>query len=347
VAPAPSIADEIAAIVQTVDELWVIEDIEEIFPKVKSLPLVVERLEQSIGSFPVTVNVSEVELDVVADLAKVTVGSVASTEIVIEADVDAFPAVSVSVTVTTQSPSTSVVSSQAFEEIVHETLDDPFLVAVRTAVPEKLPATVNVGVLSLVLLSEFEDPLSEPLCKSGVDGVGRVVELITTPISAGESLELTPLTLCFEVKAYVWFASAVVKVHESVELEATKIQVTALPLDGVAVRVTVAPVTNPVRFIVGVLSAVALSVAEIPVSDEAERSATKGALTLVLNATSDTREIFPALSRTTMYAFKSLPCVRAVTDAVLAAASAVPESDLIDVPRATTVAAEGAESDAG
>jgi hypothetical protein len=177
--------------------------IEEIFPKVKSTPLVAERVEQSIGSFPVTVNVSEVEADVAADLARVTVGAVASTETVIDADVDAFPAVSVSVTVMIQSPSTNVVNVQAFEEIVQETLAAPFFEAVSTAVPEKLPATVNVGVLSLVLLSELEEPLSEPFCKSGVDGVGKDVALTTTPVSDGELLELTPLMLCCEVKVYV------------------------------------------------------------------------------------------------------------------------------------------------
>lgn len=169
----------------------------------KSTPLVTERFEQSIGSFPVTVNVSEVELDVEEVLARVTVGAVASTEIVSDAEVDAFPAVSVSVTVTIQSPSANVANVQAFEEIVHETLAVPFLEAVSTAVPENVPSTVKVGVLSLVLLSEFDEPESDPLCKSGVDGVGKVVELITTPVSEDESPESTPFMLCFVVKEYV------------------------------------------------------------------------------------------------------------------------------------------------
>lgn len=203
VTPPPSTAVEIAAIVQTVEELWVMEEIEEMFPNVKSTPLVAERLEQSIGSFPETVNVSEVVLDVEEDRARVAMGAVASTETVIDPEVDAFPAVSVSVTVMIQSPSANVANVQAFEEIVHETLVAPLLEAVRTAVPENVPATVNVGVLSLVLLSEFEEPLSEPLCKSGVDGVGNVVELMTTPVSEDESLESTPLMRCFVVKVYV------------------------------------------------------------------------------------------------------------------------------------------------
>jgi hypothetical protein len=97
---------------------------------------------------------------------------------------------------------------------------------------------------------------------------------------------------------------------------ATNTQVTADPLAGVAVIVTVAPVSNPVRLIVGVLSAVMLSVDDIPVSEEVARSGAEGALTLVLNATSETNEIFPALSRTTIYAFKLLPCVSPVSAAV-------------------------------
>ena len=128
---------------------------------------------------------------------------------------------------------------------------------------------------------------------------------------------------------------------------ATKTHVTADPLAGVAVIVTVAPVSNPVRLIVGVLSAVMLSVDDIPVSEEVARSGAEGALTLVLNATSETKEIFPALSRTTTYAFKLLPCVSPVRAAVFVDASAVPESDVIALPRATTVAAVGALSAAG
>jgi hypothetical protein len=133
-------------------------------------------------------------------------------------------------------------------------------------------------------------------------------------------------------------------VHAPVEPEATKVHVDGDPLAGVAVTVTVAPFAKPVRSIVGVLSAVMLSVEEIPVSDEDDKSGVEGALTLVLRATSETNEIFPALSRTTMYAFKLAPWLRPVRAAVFVDASAVPESEVIEAPRATTVAAEGAVS---
>jgi hypothetical protein len=49
-------------------------------------------------------------------------------------------------------------------------------------------------------------------------------------------------------------------------------QVTADPLDGVAVTVTLAPTVSPAKVKVGVASAVVLSVFEDPVSDAAVRS---------------------------------------------------------------------------
>ncbi len=52
---------------------------------------------------------------------------------------------------------------QAVDEMVHETLAEPAFVAVRIAVPAKVPVTVNVGVLSLVRLSVAEDPESDAL----------------------------------------------------------------------------------------------------------------------------------------------------------------------------------------
>jgi hypothetical protein len=60
--------------------------------------------------------------------------------------------------------------------MVQTTLVDPALVAVTTAVPEKTPETLIVGVLSEVMLSVDELPISEAKSRSGVDGVlGAVV----------------------------------------------------------------------------------------------------------------------------------------------------------------------------
>lgn len=48
------------------------------FVKVKSVPEVVESVEQVMSSLPVTVNVIVADVDVAADAANVTVGAVAS-----------------------------------------------------------------------------------------------------------------------------------------------------------------------------------------------------------------------------------------------------------------------------
>jgi len=65
---------------------------------------------------------------------------------------------------------------QAFDEIVQVTLVDPAFAAVTTAVPENVPETLIVGVLSEVILSDEELPESEAVSSAGVDGVlGAVV----------------------------------------------------------------------------------------------------------------------------------------------------------------------------
>ena len=80
-APPPSTAVDVAVIVQTVDEVWTIPVIAEIPVRVKSVPAVVESVEQSIASLPVTVKVIVADPLVAADAARVTVGAVASITI--------------------------------------------------------------------------------------------------------------------------------------------------------------------------------------------------------------------------------------------------------------------------
>jgi hypothetical protein len=63
-------------------------------------------------------------------------------------------------------------------------------VAVTTAVPEKEPETLIVGVLSEVMLSEDELPESDAESRSGVDGVATVDLLITNPVRAVEELDM-------------------------------------------------------------------------------------------------------------------------------------------------------------
>ena len=51
--------------------------------------------------------------------------------------------------------------------------------------PVVSPATSKVGVVSTVLLSVEEVPLSEPDCRSGA-GVGFGGSIVTVPLEAGE-----------------------------------------------------------------------------------------------------------------------------------------------------------------
>jgi hypothetical protein len=114
---------------------------------------------------------------VTLDVATVGVGAAESIVIDSAVEVVAFPAASVSVTEILQVPSAKVANVQAFDEIVHVTLVDPTFVAVTTAVPEKVPETLIVGVSSEVMLSVFNVlGVSDDESRSGVDGVlGAVV----------------------------------------------------------------------------------------------------------------------------------------------------------------------------
>jgi hypothetical protein len=80
----------------------------------------------------------------------------------------------VCIEVTDHTPSASVPRSQlvcAVAVKVHVTFAEPAFVAVTvTVLPLVALPTEKVGVLSEVMLSEFEEPESEPAAKSGVAG---------------------------------------------------------------------------------------------------------------------------------------------------------------------------------
>ena len=213
-------------------------------------------------------------------------------------EVAVLPATVESVTVKLHVPSASVPKVQLPETIVHVTSDDPALVAVTTAVPVNVPETDIVGVSSFVTLSVTELPRSDPEVKSGVAGVEILCELITSPVSATESAESTPPTVCFTLTEYVPFVSAE-KVQEPVDPDAVKVHVAGLPVDGVAVTVTEAPEVRPAKSKVGVLSAVELSVDDEPRSDPAARSGIDGTAIVVVIATFETAETPPAGCLTT------------------------------------------------
>jgi hypothetical protein len=129
-------------------------------------------------------------------VATVAKGFVASIVIDNAAEVVAFPAESVSVTVNDQTPSARVAKVQ--EPVETSQLMDvlPAFDAVKMAVPVNVPLTLIVGVLTLVTSSVLELPRSDPVVRSGVDGVVIVDLFITIPVSAVEALDVISLKVC-------------------------------------------------------------------------------------------------------------------------------------------------------
>jgi hypothetical protein len=72
----------------------------------------------------------------------------------------------------------------------------PAFDAVKMAVPVNVPLTLIVGVLTLVTSSVLELPRSDPVVRSGVDGVVIVDLFITIPVSAVEALDVISLKVC-------------------------------------------------------------------------------------------------------------------------------------------------------
>jgi hypothetical protein len=220
---------------------------------------------------------------------------VASTVIDKAAEVVALPAVSVSVTVKDQTPSARVPRVHALLEIVQVTLVEPAFVAVTTAVPENEPETAIVGVLSEVMLSVSDVPaLSEAVARSGVEGVAIVVLLITNPVSVA-ALEVTLLKVCVAATEYVPLAS-VVNEQDPVVSVAVNVHTTAVPEDGVAVKVMTAPTVKPESEISGVSSFVVLSVLEEPRSEEDTKSGVPVAANVTVTESVETNDKFPAAS---------------------------------------------------
>ena len=110
-----------------------------------------------------------------------TVGLVVSIVRLTAAEITESTPAPVCFEVTDHTPSASVPKSQldcAVAVNVHVTEVEPALVAVTvTVLPFVAPLTERVGVLSDVMLSELEEPVSEPVSTSGVPGAaGKYVK---------------------------------------------------------------------------------------------------------------------------------------------------------------------------
>lgn len=93
----PGGAVEVAVTVHTVDEVWTMLVIAEMFVNAKSCPATVESVVQSIASFPVMVNEIDVVDDVAAVRASVTVGGVESVTVTTKVAVIDAPSASLAV----------------------------------------------------------------------------------------------------------------------------------------------------------------------------------------------------------------------------------------------------------
>jgi hypothetical protein len=154
--------------------------------------------------------------------------------------------------------------------VMAQPVDSAFFVISEISSPLTLSLNVTVTVTETVGIPGVAVLFPpETICDEVKVTVGLVAS-ITTPVKAVETADVPPLYVCVAVIEYV--PSAIVgKVQLPVVEDAVKVQVTADPEAGVAVRVTEAPFTREPMFIVGVLSEVILSDEEDPRSEPTSR----------------------------------------------------------------------------
>lgn len=111
--------------------------------------------------------------------------------IVIGAEVgDVFPPTSVRVDKTLHTPSDnagSVQSAATPTTYEHDTVVDPLVAMIVTVSPAVPPAAESVGVLSLVMLSVFDAPVSEPAdisAELGATGTPESMMMVSAPDGA-------------------------------------------------------------------------------------------------------------------------------------------------------------------
>ena len=151
------------------------------------------------------------------------------------------------------------------------TVVEPFVALIVTTSPLLPPLEIDmVGVVSEVMLSEFDVPKSDAEARSGAPGaVGAVVSTLTLRLV--DAADVCPEAVCVAETAQVP-SLKVPRSHPPVVPDAVKVQVTGVDPDFVAVTVTEAPEMSPVRSIRGVESDVRLSLEELPKSEDVARS---------------------------------------------------------------------------
>jgi hypothetical protein len=157
---------------------------------------------------------------------------------------------------------------------VHDTVVVPLVAEMVMVSPLVPPLALKVGVVSLVLLSELDDPVSDAANKSTPGGAdGAVVSIVIgNAVDDGEMLPAGSVNVdemfqvpSVSVGSVQFVAEPITYAHDTV----------VVPL--VAEMVMVSPFAPPDALIVGVVSLVLLSVSDDPVSDAANKSTPDGA----------------------------------------------------------------------
>jgi hypothetical protein len=190
---------------------------------------------------------------------------------------DSLPNGSVNVAEMFHVPSVSVGRVQFVAEpitYVHDTVLVPLVAEMVMVSPFAPPAALKVGVASLVLLSESDDPESDDAERSTPDGADGAVPSIVMG-SADEEVEVLPAgsvnvdetfhVPSVSVGSVQFVAVPITYVHDTV----------VVPL--VAEMVMVSPLVPPLALNVGVVSLVLLSESDAPESDVANKSRPVGA----------------------------------------------------------------------
>jgi hypothetical protein len=192
-------------------------------------------------------------------------------------DGEMLPAGSVSVDEMFHVPSVSVGSVQFVADpitYVHDTVVVPLVAEMVIVSPLVPPLALKVGVVSLVLLSELDAPVSDAANKSRPVGAAGAVPSIVmgNAVDDGEMLPAGSVNVdemfqvpSVSVGSVQFVADPITYVHDTV----------VVPL--VAEIVIVSPLVPPLALKVGVVSLVLLSELDAPVSDAANKSTPDGA----------------------------------------------------------------------
>jgi hypothetical protein len=157
---------------------------------------------------------------------------------------------------------------------VHDTVVVPLVAEIVIVSPLVPPLALKVGVVSLVLLSELDAPVSDAANKSRPVGAAGAVPSIVmgNAVDDGEMLPAGSVSVdemfhvpSVSVGSVQFVADPITYVHDTV----------VVPL--VAEIVIVSPLVPPLALKVGVVSLVLLSELDAPVSDAANKSTPDGA----------------------------------------------------------------------